>query len=281
MLASAVPARGLSASSASTRRSRAACRPWTRSFRRSRRPSRRRRGCSLCRVAGPGAATGPVVTLAAGERGAAAIRVDDAELAVLASSSAEVRPLDRLLGGHALPEKREPVRPVARIRVGLGRHGARLRLRPRHDRADAEKLDCVATPQRPASRSQAAIEYVATRSSHRSARPRRGRRAPAGRPPTRPRPAKCLEHVRLRVGADHDGAALVERRRIAASSSWSSTSRRDRPRPRPRSAAPGAPSTRTSAVSHPMVSPGSMTSSSTSVSFASSSGVPVSSGKVP
>ena len=111
-------------------------------------------------VARPGAAPGPALALLAGEGRAAALPVDDAELPVLPLLVGRGQALDDLLGGEALPQQRQAVRPVAGVGVGLRSDGAGLRLRPGHDGADAEKLRCVATPQRPAipSRSQAAIE---------------------------------------------------------------------------------------------------------------------------
>ena len=87
-----------------------------------------------------GLPAGPVEALAAREGGAAAGRVDDAELAVLASLVGLGERLDRLGGARAVAQEREPVRPVAWVRVRLGRDGADTRLGPRHHRADREEL---------------------------------------------------------------------------------------------------------------------------------------------
>ena len=48
--------------------------------------------------------------------------------------------VDDLLGGEAFAKQLEPVRPVARVRVRLGRDGSDVRLRPGDDRADGEEL---------------------------------------------------------------------------------------------------------------------------------------------
>ena len=66
--------------------------------------------------------------------------VDDAELAVLAAVVGRGQPRDHLLGARALAQQREPVRPVARVRVRLRRDRADVRLRPGDDRADGEEL---------------------------------------------------------------------------------------------------------------------------------------------
>ena len=49
-------------------------------------------------------------------------------------------PVDDLLSGEAFAKELEPVRPVARIRVGLGRDRTDLRLGPGDDGADGEEL---------------------------------------------------------------------------------------------------------------------------------------------
>src|SRR5207247_4919238 len=94
----------------------------------------------LRRVAGAGPTARPREAVAAGEGCAAAASVDDAELAVVAPLVGGGKPLDRLLGGEAVTEQREAVRAVARVRVGLRRDRAYVRLRPRHERADGEEL---------------------------------------------------------------------------------------------------------------------------------------------
>ena len=101
---------------------------------------RRDEDVALGRVAVAGPPAGPVVALGAGERRAAPGRVDDAELALLAAVVGRRQPLDDLVGRGAAAEELEAVRPVARVRVGLGRDRADVRRRPRHDRADGEEL---------------------------------------------------------------------------------------------------------------------------------------------
>ena len=91
---------------------------------------------------GAGAPAGPVDALR--RRCSVAlppVRVDDAELplvaAVVGVGRAARRPPRR---DSPLAQQREPVRPVARVRVRLGRDRADVRLGPRHDRADREEL---------------------------------------------------------------------------------------------------------------------------------------------
>ena len=96
----------------------------------------------------------------AGERGAAAGGVDDAELTLVAAVVGLGQPLDDLLGRQTLPQEREPVRAVARVRVGLRRDRAHLGSAQGTTDPTARNFDCTATPHCPASRSQATIEYV-------------------------------------------------------------------------------------------------------------------------
>src|SRR5205085_1527703 len=105
----------------------------------------------LRRVARAGVAAGPVVTLAPGVGRAAAAAVDHPDLAVVAPLVGGGEPLDRLARGAPSAEEREPVRPVARVRVRLPRERLQhllLRSRPDDDRPalvvrDAERLDVV------------------------------------------------------------------------------------------------------------------------------------------
>ena len=94
----------------------------------------------LGRVARAGSPAGPVHALRAGEAGAASVRVDDAELAVVAAVVGGGQARDDLLGGQSLAEECKAVRAVAGVRVRLGRDRSHVWLRPRHDRADGEKL---------------------------------------------------------------------------------------------------------------------------------------------
>ena len=94
----------------------------------------------LRRVAGAGAAAGPVVAARAGEARAAPCRVDDSELAALALVVGLGQPAHDLVGGQSLAQEREPVRAVAGVGVRLGRDGADLRLGPGNDRPDREEL---------------------------------------------------------------------------------------------------------------------------------------------
>ena len=94
----------------------------------------------LRRVARSGPAAGPVLALVPGERRATALTVDHAELPVLPVVVRGGQPLDDVLGREPFVEQREPVRPVARVRVRLRGHRADTGLGPRHDRADAEEL---------------------------------------------------------------------------------------------------------------------------------------------
>ena len=91
-------------------------------------------------VAGARAAARPVVAAGAGERRAAAGGVDDPDLALVPALVGLGQALDDLLGRESLPQKREAIGAVARIRVRLRRDGAHLRLRPGHDRPDGEEL---------------------------------------------------------------------------------------------------------------------------------------------
>ncbi len=87
-----------------------------------------------------GDAAGPVHAGRARVRGAAAVTVDDAELAVVAFVVGARQSLHDLVGGDTVAQQREPVGPVARIRVGLRRDRADPGLGPGHDRADREEL---------------------------------------------------------------------------------------------------------------------------------------------
>ena len=95
---------------------------------------------ALGRVEVGGAAAGPVVAGGAGVRRAPAGRVHDAELALVAALVRRRQELHDLGRAVAGPQQVEPVRPIARVRVGLGRDRADVRGRPRHDRADGQEL---------------------------------------------------------------------------------------------------------------------------------------------
>ena len=82
----------------------------------------------------------PVVAGCAGERGAAAGGIDHSELTLVSAFVGLGQPLDDLLGRQTLTQEREAVRAVARIRIGLRRDGAHLRLGPGDDRPDGEEL---------------------------------------------------------------------------------------------------------------------------------------------
>jgi hypothetical protein len=111
-------------------------------------------------AAKPGACdpAGPVEALGAGVRRARRLGVDDAELALVAALVAGGQPLDRLRGGAALAQQREPRRAVARVRVRLGRDRPTCGSAHGTTEPTARNFDCVATPHCPRSRSQAAIE---------------------------------------------------------------------------------------------------------------------------
>ena len=91
-------------------------------------------------VPGAGPAACPVVAAGAGERGAPAGGVDDAELPLVAAVVGLGQALDDLLGRQALPQQREAIGAVARIRVRLRRDGAHPGLRPGDDRPDGQEL---------------------------------------------------------------------------------------------------------------------------------------------
>ena len=95
----------------------------------------------LRRVAVAGAAAGPVVAPRAGERLALGpARRRRRAGAGRGPSSASSSRSTTSAAPQPLPEQREPVRPVARVRVRLRRDGAGLRLGPGDDRADGEEL---------------------------------------------------------------------------------------------------------------------------------------------
>src|SRR5579859_2889611 len=94
----------------------------------------------LCRVARPGAMTRPVVALRPGPARRAAVRVDDPELPLVPAVVRGREPFHDLLCAEAVAHEREPVRPVARVRIRLRRDRADVGFRPRHDRADGEEF---------------------------------------------------------------------------------------------------------------------------------------------
>ena len=119
---------------------RADCRHSSRRSWRARRPSRVDEDVPLRRVARPGAAACPVVAAAAREVAPLAARIHDAQLPLVPAGVGGGQPLDDLVGGEALAQQCQAVRPVARVRLGLRRDRTDLRLGPRDDRADGEEL---------------------------------------------------------------------------------------------------------------------------------------------
>jgi hypothetical protein len=95
---------------------------------------------ALRRIAVARAMTGPVVAPVSGEGGAAARSVDDPELALRSVVVGLGQSGDDLLRRDALAEQREPVRPVAGVRVRLRGDRPDARLGPGNDRADGEEL---------------------------------------------------------------------------------------------------------------------------------------------
>ena len=101
---------------------------------------RRDEDVPLRRVARPGRPAGPLEALGARVGRRAPMRVDDAELAVLAPLvGADERPHD-VLRRVALAQEREPVGPVGEVRPGLRRDRADLGLGGRHGGAHGEEL---------------------------------------------------------------------------------------------------------------------------------------------
>ena len=244
-----------------------ACRLWTRSFRRSRRRWRRRRECCPVPRSRAGAAAGPVVTLAAGERGAAALRVDDAELAVLASLVGRGQPLDRLLGGHAIGEARaRPARSEDSRRPGSPRLPPAA---PPRGRPSRRRETWIASPPPASSLEVAGGDRVRRDPSSHTSRPTTSRSASSSGTTTdetsglrRASSTPASESARI------DRSALVERssdrcvvepveHECAVEIDFALD--RDLRHPAPRRPEPALPHTS-------MVWPGSMTSSSTSVS---------------
>ena len=101
---------------------------------------RRNEDVSLGRVALTGATSGPFVAAPAGERRGSPGRVDAPDLPLVATLVGRRERLDRLLGRASLAQQRQPVGPVARVRVRLRRDRADVRFGPRDDRADREEL---------------------------------------------------------------------------------------------------------------------------------------------
>jgi hypothetical protein len=86
------------------------------------------------------AAAGPVEAAGSGERRAAAGRVDDADLALLALGVGGGQPVDCLLRRRACGEELKAVRPVRDVGKRLRGDRPGLGARPRHDRADRQEL---------------------------------------------------------------------------------------------------------------------------------------------
>src|SRR5262249_5610496 len=94
----------------------------------------------LRRVPLAGAAARPGHAPGARKAAPSPLRVDDTELALVATLVAGRQSLDALVRRESLREKLEPLRSVARVGVGLGRDGADRRAGPGDDRADSEEL---------------------------------------------------------------------------------------------------------------------------------------------
>ena len=95
---------------------------------------------ALRRVAMSGAVACPLVARGARPGCRPAVRVDDADLALVAPVVCVDETLHDSGGVETFPQQREPVGPVARVRVRLSRDCADAGLRPRHHRADREEL---------------------------------------------------------------------------------------------------------------------------------------------
>ncbi len=95
---------------------------------------------SLRGVPGTRPPAGPLEAAGAGVARADALAVDHSDLTLLAAVVGLGQRRDHLLRGAALPQERESLGPVTRVRVGLRGDRADLCLGPGHDRADGEKL---------------------------------------------------------------------------------------------------------------------------------------------
>src|SRR5205814_755234 len=104
----------------------------------------RERGCELAFVAEAGEAVaqprgepaGPLRALGAGEGRALAAPVDDPELPLVAVVVRRSQLLDHFGGRATRAQQPQSLGAVPRVRVGLRRYGADMRLGPRHDGAD-------------------------------------------------------------------------------------------------------------------------------------------------
>ena len=74
------------------------------------------------------------------KRGCAALAVDDAGLALVATLVGLGQPRERVLGGQPVAQEAQPFRPVGRVGVRLRRDRADVWLGPRDDRAHGEEL---------------------------------------------------------------------------------------------------------------------------------------------
>ncbi len=143
----------------------------------------------LRREAGAGEAAGPVVAARAGEARAPPLAVDDPELALVAAVVRLRQARDGLLRGEPVAQQREPVGPVARVRVRLRRDRADVRLGPRHDRADGEELRLRRHPPLPRLEVAGADRVRRDGPSRRSAPSGRCRAAPGSARSRTPPPA--------------------------------------------------------------------------------------------
>ena len=109
-------------------------------------------------LARPGRPAGPLEALRARVGRRAAVRVDDAELAVLPPLvGADERPHD-VVGRVALAQEREPIGAVGEVGPGLRRDAPTSGSAAGTAAPTARNLDWTATPHSRASRSQATIE---------------------------------------------------------------------------------------------------------------------------
>ena len=126
---------------------------------------------------------------------ASPLRVDDAELALVASLVGRRQPLHDLVGAEALAQQREPVRAVARVRVRLRRDRARPRApptgRPSRRRGTSTGRRRPTAPPRGRRRRSSTSRRRLSHTSARSGRARAGRAGPPARARTPPRAARA------------------------------------------------------------------------------------------
>ena len=214
----------------------------------------------LSREARAGDAARPIHARPPREGRAAAGAVDHAELALVAVVVGCREALDDLLGAQPFAQQRQALGAVARVRVGLRRHGAHAGSRPRDDRADGQELRLGRhTP-------LSGLEITGgdrvggdERLSHTSALAGRGR-AGRDRRPARPRPRAARAPPAPRRRPRRAPRSVAPQRAPRAARRRRAPRARARPRCRSRSGvrsrAHVAPSPRTSAPSKPDRIPG-------------------------